>query len=213
VALNVNDTSKRIASVVELSLSPFFKAERFQKRGPHFYKFGDNFIQVVTVQSSLGNTAASGRFRVNFGIHFPAVAEVLLAADPMPQIPKEHYCILRAILLGVHLPWWTVTPTTDVRTIAHALSGHWQDDAWPWMEKNKSLSEAAQTLEHDGDSWSAAAARLVLGEREEAVRLVKAFIVCLESSPEANSPANKKLTLSRLQKIQGWASQHQLMTS
>jgi len=81
------------------------------------------------------------------------------------------------------------------------------------MEKNKSLSEAAQTLEHDGDSWSAAAARLVLGEREEAVRLVKAFIVCLESSPEANSPANKKLTLSRLQKIQGWASQHQLMTS
>jgi hypothetical protein len=209
----LNATTKRIASVVELGLSPPLQVEGFHKRGLHFHRSDDSVLQVVTVQSSQWNVAGSGRFRINLGIHFPAVALVLHGVDPMPKIPKEQYCILRGAFSVPDL-WWTVDPNTDVRAVADKLSAYWRDNASPWMEKNKSLAEAARTLERQLPGlWAAAAARLVLGERDEAVRLVKACIVNLESSREANHPANAGLTTKRLREIREWASMHQLVIS
>jgi hypothetical protein len=208
----LNEIAKRVALVLELSLSPLLKGEGFRKSGPHFYKSEANTLQVVTVQSSQWNTAKSGRFRVNCGIHFPAVARVLQGADPMPKIPKEHYCILRGLFCMPNV-WWTLEPATDLRTVADKLTAYWQETAGPWMEKNKSLAEAATTLElQPVGGWAAAAARLVLGERDEAVRLVKAWIANLESR-DTTSAADAALNEKWLREIREWASMHQLMIS
>jgi len=45
-----------------------------------------------------------------------------------------------------------------------------------WRRHKVTVGRGPQTLEHDGaDSWSAARHGIVLGEREEAAALVKAF--------------------------------------
>ena len=206
----MNETAGRIRAIVNLSLSPQLKELGFQNNGTQFYKFDGDSIQVVAVQSSRWNLSPTGRFRVNFGIHFPAVAEVLLGTDPMPKIPKEEYCILRGIFSVPDL-WWAVDPSTDIERTAEKLTAYWRDDVWPWLAKNKFLSEAAQTLERQlAGAWAAAAARLVLGERGDAERLVKKYIGGVESSEEANSAANTERTKAHLRQIRTWAAKHRL---
>jgi hypothetical protein len=114
-------------------VSSLLKKEGFRKRGTRYYRTDGDSIQVVTLPSSQWNFGGSGRFRVNFGVHFPAVAKVLDGADPMPEFPREPYCILRA---AWSFPdrWWEVDPTTDVTRIADELRTYWQEVVWPWLE-------------------------------------------------------------------------------
>ena len=208
----MSEISKKIATVVELGFSPLLKSAGFRKNGCHFHKSENNVIQVVTIQSNRWNTAESGRFRVNFGIHFSEVAKTLRGTDRMPKIPKEHYCILRA-LFSVPDLWWTVDRNSDVNAVAERLGVYWRDVIWPWLENNKSLAAAATTLEGQGHlagPWAAAAARLVLGERDEATRLVKVCVANVESSGDFSAPANAKISTEHLRKIREWAAEHQL---
>jgi hypothetical protein len=140
----MSEIAKRITAVVDEGLSSLLKKEGFRKRGTSDYRTDGNAMQVVTVQSSQGNFGDSGRLRVNFGVHFPAVAKVLDGSDPMPKFPKEPYCILRAVW---SLPdrWWTLDPTTDVTMIADKLRAYWQEVVWVWLETNKSLPSSCNT--------------------------------------------------------------------
>jgi hypothetical protein len=206
----MSEIAKRIAAVVDQGLSSLLKKEGFRKRGINYYRTDGDAVQVVTVQSSQWDHGDSGRFRVNFGVHFPAVAKVLDVA-PMPESPREPYCVLRA---AWSLPdrWWTVDMTTDVTMIAEELRAYWRAVVWPWLETNKSLPEAAATLESQlVGKMAAAAARLVLGERDEALRLVRACIASLESSLETAHPANVEIQTAQLQRVQEWAAGHQLL--
>jgi hypothetical protein len=207
----MSEIAKRITAVVDEGLSSLLKKESFRKRGVNYYRLDGDAMQVVTVQSSQSNFGDSGRFRVNFGVHFPAVAKVLDGSDTMPEFPREMYCTLRA---AWSLPdrWWTVDPTTDVTMIADKLRAYWQEVVWPWLETNKSLPEAAATLESQlVGQTAAAAARLVLGERNEATRLVRACISGLERSLESARPANLEIQTAQLQKVREWAADHQLL--
>ena len=207
----MSEIAKRITAVVDEGLSSLLKKEGFRKRGINYYRSDGDAMQVVTVQSSQGNFGDSGRFRVNFGVHFSAVARVLDGSDPMPEFPTEPYCILRA-MWSFPDRWWTVDPTTDVTTIADKLRAYWREVVWPWLETNKSLPEAAATLESQlVGQMPAAAARLVLGERNEAARLVRACIAGLESSLETAHPANLEIQTVQLQKVREWAADHQLL--
>lgn len=207
----MSEIAKRITAVVDQSLSPLLKKDGFRKRGVNYYRTDGDAMLVVTVQSSQGNYGDSGRFRMNFGVHFPAVAKVLDGADPMPEFPREEYCVLRAAW-SVPERWWTVDTTTDVTMIADELRAYWRDVVRPWLETNRSLPEAAATLESQlVGKMAAAAARLVLGERNEAVRLVRACIASLESSLEAAHPANVEIQTAQLQKVREWAADHQLL--
>jgi hypothetical protein len=208
----MSEIAKRITAVVDEGLSSLLKKEGFRKRGINYYRTDGDAMQVVTVQSSQGNFGDSGRFRVNFGVHFPAVAKVLDGSDPMPEVPKEPYCILRATW-SFPDRWWTVDPTTDVTMIADKLRAYWQEVVWPWLETNKFLPKAAATLESQlVGQMAAAAARLVLGERNEAARLVRACIAGLESSLETAHPAYYlEIQTAQLQKVREWAADHQLL--
>jgi hypothetical protein len=207
----MSEIGKRIAAIVHAGLAPHLKAQLFRKRGVNFFRTDGDALQVVTVQSSQHNYGDSGKFRVNFGVHFPEVAKVLHGSDRMPKVPSEPYCLLRAI---GSFPdrWWTVNPTTIAGTLASNLGSYWSEVVWPWLDANKRLPEAANTLEGH-DLVAAAAARLVLSERDEAVRLVKARIADLESTIQAQSahPEIVELLTARLKDVRDWATGHHLL--
>ena len=208
----MSEIGKRIASIVDLGLDPYLKEQGFRRRGVNFFRADGDAIQVVTVQSSQWNYGDTGRFRLNFGVHFPAVAEVL-GGNKMPQVPKEHYCLLRAIF-GFPDLWWKVEPATDERTMAGELTAYCEKLVWPWLQKNQSLAEAAATLEIErfgSNLRVAAAARLVLGERDQAKRLVRKCIADFEKSLETAHPTNVEIVAGHLRAVQEWAASHQLL--
>jgi hypothetical protein len=76
------------------------------------------------------------------------------------------------------------------------------------MRSNANLTEAATQLE--AQSWFslAAQARLALGERAEASRLAKQFVVSL--TKEAPHPANAAIIEKYLTEIREWCARHEL---
>jgi uncharacterized protein DUF4304 len=212
----LNDTAKKVRAITALGLEPSLKEAGFRKGGTHFSKGDREALQVVDVQSSQWNTGASGKFTLNAGVHFSSVAKMLHGIDPMPSAPKEYYCVLRR-RVGMLLPagtdkWWAVTPKTDAESVAAELSLAWKDYIWPWLERVRTIPGAAEELENGrgGELWAAAAARLVLGEREKAGRLVEKMIEVLRTDRDAAHPANADLTAKHLGKIQQWAIEHGL---
>lgn len=208
----MSEIAKTIAAVVDRGLSPLLKQRGFRKRGAHYYRSEGDSIQVVTVQSSQWNQSDAGKFRLNFGVHFPAVAVALLGEDNMPEVPKEHYCLLRAIW-GSPDRWWDVEPNTDVAVLAATIRAYGQDVVCPWLEKNKTLAEAARTLETEpwGPSPAAAAARLVLGERDKAEHIMRTYLANLETSLATADPANIKIITEQLDTMRKWAAKQRLL--
>jgi hypothetical protein len=212
----VNDVAKKIKVIVDLGLRPSLRQAGFRKGGTHFSKIDQEALEIINVQSSQWNNASSGRFTLNVGVHFAAVARMLLGTDPMPAIPKEYYCLIRR-RVGMLLPrendhWWVVTTDTDAESLAAELSSAWRDYISPWLEKFKTIAGAARELEKDNGmySWTAAAARLVLGEREKAIRLVETAIEFLRTNGDFAHPANAALTEKRVNEIRLWAAAHGL---
>ena len=119
----MSEIGKRITAITNEGLSPRLKDYGFRKRGVNYCRTDGDSIQVVTVQSSQWNNADSGRFRVNFGVHYPNVARLLYESDRMPKFPTESYCILRAIW-SVPDRWWTVDSTTITADLAVNLGEH-----------------------------------------------------------------------------------------
>jgi hypothetical protein len=209
----MSEIGKRIAAIVDAGLTPRLKEQGFRRHGINFYRSEGDGMQVVTVQSSQRNYGSCGRFRVNFGVHFPEVAKVLHGSDKMPKVPSECYCLLRAIW-SFPDRWWTVDSTTVAANLVTNLSAYWSETVWPWLEANKRLPQAAETL--SGQSMgriAAAAARLVLGERGEGVRLVRLCIADFESALHAQSadPRNVELIAMQLKSLRDWAASHHLL--
>lgn|SRR5579859_7619829 len=93
----MSEIGKKISAVVDLGLAPRLKEQGFRRNGINYHRYDGDGIQVVTIQSSQRNYGESGKFRVNFGVHFPDVARVLHGSDTMPKSPTESNCTLRAL--------------------------------------------------------------------------------------------------------------------
>jgi len=91
------------------------------------------------------------------------------------------------------------------------LGVYWSDVVWPWLEANKHLPHASKNLEGH-NLVAAAAARLVLGERDEAVRLVKNCVASFEGAIRSQSaiPENVELLTAQLKSVRDWAATHNL---
>jgi hypothetical protein len=106
----------------------------------------------------------------------------------MPAIPKHYYCLIRK-RVGQFLPdradrWWIVTPLTNIRDVAAELSSVVNDYVLAWLTKVETISGVATELEQgpdplSGGLWTAAAAKLVLGEPERAGELVNSKLILL----------------------------------
>jgi hypothetical protein len=212
----VNEIAHKTKAIVDRGIAPLLKQGGFRKSATHYSRKEGEALQLVNVQSSQWNTASGGRFTLNLGVHFASVAKLLHGSDPMPANPKEQYCVLRT-RVGFLLPaaadhWWTVTPETDVAAVANELEAACQDYVFPWLEKVKTVSGAAEEMERSklGGLWPAAAARLVLGEREKAAQLIAAAIEVYKTDRDATHPANAELTAKRIAELQQWAANHGL---
>ena len=108
--------------------------------------------------------------------------------------------------------WWIVTPDTNVEFIAGELSSAWSDNISPWLEKNKTIAGAVPDLEKAMlvHPLAAAAARLVLGEREKAKQSVSAVLERFGTALKDSHPTNTELIATRIQEFREWASNHGL---
>lgn len=207
----MNDIAKKIKLIAATGLHPLLKQAGFRKNGTHFSRIEQEALQVINVQSSQWNNASSGKFTLNIGVHFAVLAKMLHGKDPMPAVPKEYYCLIRR-RVGTLLPagndhWWVVIPETDAEAVAAEVESAWKDYVSPWLEKMRTIAGAAVDLETAGgvEFWTAAAARIALGQPERAARSVERMIELLRSDRAAAHPANAARTAENIKKLQDWA--------
>lgn len=122
--------SQRIDAVIELALSAPLDAAGFTRRGRTFRRReNDGSLSLIEVQGNKWNHGNTGRFTVNLGRYFPAVAlaEEGVARDE----PQAHHCHLRQ-RIGFLMPantdhWWSLEgPQDDAAAAAslhHAVAG------------------------------------------------------------------------------------------
>jgi hypothetical protein len=137
----------------------------------------------------------------------------------MPAIPKHYYCLIRK-RVGQFLPdradrWWIVTPLTNIRDVAAELSSVVNDYVLAWLTKVETISGVATELEQgpdplSGGLWTAAAAKLVLGEPERAGELARTMLDDLRSQLKTD-PANEALLTGRIEKLNQWVVDHNLL--
>jgi len=212
----MNDVAKQIKTVVDRSLAPLLKQAGFHKKSTHFSRKDGEALQVINVQSSQWNNVSSAKFTLNIGVHFARVAGMLYGTDPMPSPPKEVFCLLRT-RVGMIMPagtdhWWIVTPDTNVDAVSTELSSAWSDCISPWLEKNKTILGVGPELEKAllVHPLAAAAARLVLGDREKAAQLVNTVMERFGAQQDSH-PANAELIATRLKEFRQWATTHGLV--
>jgi|SRR5271163_1513503 len=208
----MNNSAKQIKAIVDRGLAHQLKQAGFRKNSTHFSRTYGEALQVIDVQSSHWNTSSSARFTVNIGVHFASVAVMLYGNDPMPAPPREVFCLLRT-RVGTILParadrWWVVTPDTNVEFVAAELSSAWNDCILPWLEENKTIAGAVPELEKATrvHPLAAAAARLVLGEREKAAHSVNAVLERFGTALQDSHPANTELIAARIKEFREWAA-------
>jgi hypothetical protein len=151
------------------------------------------------LQASDSNAGAEGRFVLNAGVYFPALA-ARLALFPPTDAPREMDCQVRIRPMPPGRHWWKVraagasTPDPEAgRVLGTVFSwlDRWADRqaartnaratqelrqaleryALPWLERMVELSSARGELARRGPLWWAAAASLELGERSAAAQL------------------------------------------
>jgi hypothetical protein len=80
----------------------------------------------------------------------------------------------------------------------------------PWLSSVETISGAAAEIEERPDflfanPWTAAAARLVLGEPVKAAELVRELLDTLKTQRDTCHPANLALCISRIEELNRWA--------
>lgn len=192
----LSDTGRLIDRVASDALAAPLKLVGYRRVGRTWRRRQGDAIQVVNVQASRSNTGADGRFLLNAGVYFPALA-ARLGLFPPTDAPAEADCHLRTRPMPPGRSWWKVRaagaarPDLDAgrflgalftwldrradqraaRTNARAteeLRQSLEHRALPWLSRMIHLSSARDEFVRRGDLWYAAAASLELGERRAA---------------------------------------------
>jgi hypothetical protein len=185
-------------AAMKLGLAPELRKSGYKKSGRTFHFVSDACTRVLNIQSDRWNTRTEGSFTINLGIYFPALHQ-LAERVPFPGLPKEYDCDVRE-RIGDLMPsqkdhWWNVNMNTNIEELADELRHVWQEYARPWLEHNSSLINAAMVLERTRQPFMAAAARLLLGDKEKARELTA---LALKQYPAA------------LDDTRAWAQKHGL---
>ena len=188
-----------IAAAVKLRLTPELRKAGYRKSGRTFHKVDDDCTKVLNLQFSKHNTKKQGSFTINLGIHFPALHQ-LAEWVPFSGPPKEYQCEVRMrigyLMADKKDGWWMIDSTTSIERLGQELREAWENYARPWLDRNCSLRNAAGELESREQYFMAAAAQLLLGDRERSHNLI---LFALTKYPRA---ANR---------TRDWARKHDLL--
>ena len=206
--LHTSEIGRLIDRVAADALAAPLKAAGYRRDGRTWRcRVGDS-VQVLQVQASQSNVGADGRFLLNAGVYFPALA-ARLGLFPPTNAPLEMDCHVRIRPMPPGRSWWKVraarVATSDQeagRVLGAVFSwlDRWADRraprtnaratqelrqaleryALPWLERLTDLPRVRDELERQGPLWWAAAASLELGEPAAAARL---FARALATAP------------------------------
>ena len=196
------EVGRLINHIIDESIAAPLAAAGFRRSGRTWRRYLDEgVVQVVNVQWS-PRSQGEGWFTLNAGVYFPALARSI-ADFPVTESPKEWDCHVRERPLPVGVGGWTVRvpgqakPDADLGTGRIAAFFSWLDRradrkaaghqeratrelresverrAFPWLERVSTLRGARDNLLERGPVFWAAHASLILGERDEASRILE----------------------------------------
>jgi hypothetical protein len=171
----MSDIAKRIDAVVSAGLAATLKSEGFKKSGRTFRLTQGEALRVVSVQGSAYNAGAEGRFTLNLGVAFPGIRALLEPELPLKAL-SEAQCPFRQ-RIGPLMPqrrdhWWSVDERTELAALGEEVRQAYLQHGRAWLDATADLRSARDAFaanEHRLDQ--AAAASLLLGERDEALHL------------------------------------------
>jgi hypothetical protein len=154
---------------------------------------------VVNVQASQWNEGESGKFTVNLGVYFPAVAEMLNL--PLPaSAPKEYDCTVRVRLPSLMHDgrdvWWNVEAHVSDNELTKRVGTAWSMFGRSWLERTSNLEGALDELITQKMYFHAAAISVLLEKMDDARELV--------------ARAEKRQPLAKV-RIREWAKAQQLI--
>ena len=161
-----------IDAVLADALAAPLKAAGYRRTGRNWRRFSSASVRVVNAQASTWNSGDEGRFTLNLGLYFRALAP-LVGWGRTAERPTEADCQVR-MRIGFLLPthqdhWWAVTSRTDQAVLAAEIRAAWQDHGSPWFEQYDDL-DAARPLVAEQYAYGSAAVSLALGDRADAER-------------------------------------------
>lgn len=175
-----SDISKRIDEIIKTGIAPVLKQRGFRKAGRNFHRAAGEAVQAINIQADKWNEGGAGRFTVNVGVYFRAVAEIA-ERWVVEDVPKEYECTVRGRLGIMPKPgdkWWVLDDNSDdyqvTRDVADVLSAY----GLPWLELSSTRSglRSAFAMERqcfDFDPRSPIALEILDGNRERAVALLR----------------------------------------
>jgi hypothetical protein len=122
-----NEYKRRILEAV----AEVLRAAGFRKKGSHFTRDIAEVVHLVTLQSSVGNTADAVRVTVNLGVWIPA-----LEGDAKPDIWSAHW----RERLGFLMPekrdvWWDAASDGEANVVAGRIADAVRDFGLPALSQ------------------------------------------------------------------------------
>jgi len=192
-----------INRIIDEAIAAPLAAAGYKRTGRTWRRYlDDGVIQVVNIQWSPRDGSVEGSFTMNAGVYFPALAESL-ALFPPTKTPKEHDCHVRERPMIPGRDGWRVRvpglakPDPDLGNGRIAAFFAWLDrradrkapkqheqatrelreslerHTLPWLEEVRTLRDARDYFKRRGPAFWAAHASLLLGERDEAKRILE----------------------------------------
>ena len=204
------EIAKVINRIIDDAIAAPLAAAGFKRSGRTWRRqVDDGVIQVVNVQWSSRDSGAEGWFALNAGVYFRALAESI-ALYPITNSPKEYDCHVRRRpgspgggwrvrvpgvakpdpdvkgLLGDFFSWLdrradSKAAGQDVKA-TQGLRDALEKDGFEWLERVSTLRGARDEFARGRDMFWGAHASLLLGEREEAVRILNRVLA--KANPE-----------------------------
>jgi hypothetical protein len=173
----MSDIAQSIDEVLQLGLSDLLKSHGFKKSGRNWHRAdGENWL-IVNVQASSSNLGGEGKFAINLGVYFAAVA-ALAGQKALVGKPKEYDSTLRerlGVLAYGSDHWWAIEPGSNLSSISTDVVEKMQSVGLPWLDSHRDISRISAALK-DSPSLLSVCSAWLAGSKEEAIRRLQAAV-------------------------------------
>lgn len=196
----MSELQRTIDTVIGESLHPALKAKGFRKKGRTFLRDNDNRTDVISIRTSPHDYDLNGSFTIVLGVYYEELARLLGTGPPKSGSPRVRDCVLTTNI-GQLMPqrmehWWEILLGEDTHKTAIDVSEAVRTFGLPWFEDITDIDRLREMLMLRDSLLAASACSLMLGQRQEAARIIQQAMA--EHQHEA-------------QVFSSWAEKHSLL--